>query len=187
MKTKQTIGQALHGLVIMLIMGMIVSGIVLPVQAQEQPARPKTVKEIMVKVAPQIIALPAGDATIVALSAARIRSADLRSVFHAYEAVSIEKLYELEATEKNKGNAAGDVLNSKKADEQKEKAVVDASAYFTNKIKKRLEDEKKKVVEVADVYLVRFEMSPEINAAGLVPDLRAVPIVKYAEEITRSE
>ena len=47
MKTKHTIGQSLSGLVIMLIMGMIVNGTVLPVLAQEQPARPKIVKEII--------------------------------------------------------------------------------------------------------------------------------------------
>ncbi len=137
-------------------------------------AQDKYVKEIVIKVEHNIIALPGNQVVKVPLSAARVRSTELRELNKKYNALSIEKLFRLKE----------DARVIKKDDNKEE---VDLGRLFTKKIKKEMESKDKQVIEAEDIFLIQFESEKEINISQLIDDYKQLPVVKYADEVIRKK
>jgi hypothetical protein len=153
-------------------------------------AQEKVIKEMLLQVKPDIIALPEGEAASVPLGAARVRSSELRELNAAYMVVSIEKIYKLKATQESGALADLEIKGTKDVSapqEEKEQlaGIVDPNQVFTSEIKKQMLEKGEQVVLVKDVYLLRFEFDEDKNMSGIVDAYKAVPAVIYANHITR--
>lgn len=140
------------------------------------------VKEIIIKVKPNIIRLPGGDAAKIPISAARIRSTELRKLNEDYNVVKIEKLFQLKTETKGK---KGLVIKGFK-DTEDPLAVPDLTKIFTNEIKKEKKKEGKQVVEIVDTFLFQLEIDNSINIQSVVNDYQALEVVVHAEYIVRN-
>jgi hypothetical protein len=138
-------------------------------------------EKIIIKVKNNTIDLPGGDVAKVPLSSARVRSTPLRDLNRKHNAVSLEKLFELEDKRRNsmiKGlRSIGDVNEE----------AVDLSSVFTKKIKKQMEAEGKKTVEVKNVYLLHFAFEPDEvpDMDELLSEYQEVDVVVYTKYIQR--
>lgn len=158
------------------------------VQAREG----KEIKEILIKVQPRIIALPENEEiTKVPLSAARIRSTELRELNKKYNAVMIERLYKLKDKIKNKDIEVGGVFRS---EENVEPPVVDMSKIFTKKRKEELEKNNKEltaqgkeVASVNDTFLIQFDASTNVDMNKVAAEYKALDVVTFAEYVVREE
>ncbi|MCK9595461.1 MAG: hypothetical protein PHH68_08190 [Candidatus Omnitrophica bacterium] len=146
-------------------------------------------KEILVKLDPGVIAMPMGEVARIPISGVRVRSSDLRALNTKYNAVSIEKIYEvkekgaLDEPLKLKGMKTGDpgaASNVKKA------ANPDLAKIFPR------EDTKvvvlapdKEFVESSEIFFMQFELNPGVVIEDMLAEYRAVPVVLYADVITR--
>jgi len=144
-------------------------------------------REILIKVKPNYIALPEGEASKIPIDAARIRSTDLRNLNEKYNAVWIEKLYELQprgvSVEPLKIKGVKDSLVTQK--QQAKKETVDLSKILTKDAKKEFVERGEVVIETKDIFSLQFELKPEIQIEDLLSDYRAVDAVLYSEAITR--
>ena len=150
---------------------------------QEGYAQEKVKKEIAIKVKHNIIALPAGDVARVPVSVARVRSTDLRELNKKYNAVSIEKLFEI----KSKSRALG--LKGFKGVEPVEEnaAPIDLTKLFTKKLKKKFIKEGKGVEQAQDVFLIQFELDKDTSINSLVNDYMGLDVVIDTKEVIRKE
>ena len=144
-------------------------------------------REILIKVKPDYIALPEGEAEKIPIGAARVRSTDLRNLNEKYNAVWIEKLYELQprgvSVEPLKIKGVKDSLVTQK--QQAKKETVDLSKILTKDAKKEFVERGEVVIETKDIFSLQFELKPEIQIEDLLSDYRAVDAVLYSEAITR--
>jgi hypothetical protein len=144
-------------------------------------------REILIKVKTNYIALPEGEAARIPIGAARIRSTDLRDLNEKYNAVSIEKLYELQPkglpVEPLKIKGVRDALSTQ--NQQTKKETVDLSKILTKDAKKEFVEKGEIVTETKDIFSIQFELKPEIQIDDLLSEYRAVEAVLYAEAITR--
>jgi hypothetical protein len=144
-------------------------------------------REILIKVKPDYIALPEGEAEKIPIGAARVRSTDLRNLNEKYNAVWIEKLYELQPKnaplEPLKIKGVKGSLTTQKQVTKKE--TVDLSKILTKDAKKESVEKGEIVTETKDIFSIQFELKPEIQIDDLLSEYRAVDAVLYAEAITR--
>jgi len=155
---------------------------------QEAKAQEKIKKEIILQVKSRIIALPGNEAAKVPISAARIRSDELRELNKEYNAVSIEKIYALkeylDVLEREKKKVSLKGIKTEQ-EEAKDKEKVNVQQVFTRKIKEQMIEAGKEVRQVTDSFIILFERDTSINMSRLLSDYRAVDTVIYADEITR--
>lgn len=149
-------------------------------------AQQKFAGEMLIQVNANIIALPQGEAAKVPISAARFRSTEMRELNEQYEALSIEKLYELKEEAKGTDVQGLNVLKSEKKDKKKDQNIVDLSRVFTKKVKKEFKKKGKEVKQVSDAFLLQFESEKEIPILEIVSAYKALDVVIHAEHITRS-
>ena len=144
----------------------------------------KVIKEMVIKVKNNIIALPAGEAALIPLSAARVRSTELRELNKAYNTVSIEKLYELKKSSRGAGSS---IKGLKKAVEASDDGSIDLGSVFTKEIKKEKEAAGVDVKMVKNSYILRFEFESEdeVNMGKLVADYKALDVVLFAQDVVR--
>ena len=120
-------------------------------------------KRILISVKPNTIALPGNQVTKVPISAARVRSTELRQLNKQYDVKKIEKLFKLEGTPGN--------IND----------------LFTNKERKKQIESGATVVEAQDSYLLYFKVVSDADMTGLIGAYYQLPSVMYAEEILMDE
>jgi hypothetical protein len=141
----------------------------------------------VIKVKPNYIVLPEGEAEKVPIRAARIRSTDLRNLNEKYNAVWIEKLYELQPkdlpVEHLKIKGVKETLSTQKQVSKKE--AVDLSKIVTKDAKKEFGAQGEAVTESREIFSLQFELKPEIQIEDLLTEYRAVEVVLYAEAISR--
>lgn len=146
-------------------------------------------KEILIKLNPGIIAMPKGEVARIPASGVRVRSSSLRDLNKKYNAVSIEKIYEVKKKNavdeplKLKGMKTGDSSASGAANKQ---SAPDLSKIFPR------EDTKvvalapdKEFVESAEMFFMQFELKPDVVIEDMLAEYRAVSVVLYADVITR--
>jgi len=150
-------------------------------------AQDKIKKEIIIQVKPNIIALPEGEIAKVPLSAARVRSTELRELNKKYKAVSIEKVYKLKEESKIKIDKGAEIKGYKDKHEQpkEKKGLVDFNAVFSKDLRKKLKAEGKETEQVKDVYIINFEFEPEdyIDMDILLDDYKSLDVVLNAQEV----
>jgi len=150
---------------------------------QQGYAQGKVKKEIAIKVKHNIIALPAGEVSKVPISAARVRSTELRELNKKYNVVSIEKLFKLkEKSEKLslKGFKGVEPL-------QEDASPIDLSKLFTRRLKKKFIKENKEVKQAADTYLMQLELDSQISINSVVGDYSSLDVVIDVKEVIRNE
>ena len=158
--------------------------------AQTLKAEDKITKEIVIKVLPGIIALPEGEVAKVPITAARVRSTELRQLNETYNAKTIEKLYEIAEEEKLKEKQP---LSLKGLKDAKKKAPVsehvDLNQVFTREIKKEFLEEKKQVRQASDTYILGFEFNvdEDMDIIGVANAYRALEAVTFAQDILRKK
>ncbi|RKY39847.1 MAG: hypothetical protein DRP85_09525 [Candidatus Makaraimicrobium thalassicum] len=150
---------------------------------QEGYAQEKVKKEIVIKVKHNIIALPAGEVSRVPISAARVRSTNLRELNKKYNAVNIEKLFELRKKDKKLG------LKGFKGVEPVEEnaAPIDLTKLFTKKLKKKFIKEGKGVEQAQDIFLIQLELDKDMSINSVVSDYMGLDTVVDAKEVIRKE
>lgn len=165
---------------------LIAAGLVCAVFVSAQAQTPVR-KEIVIKVKANIIALPEGEAAKIPVSAARVRSTELRQLNAKYNAVYIEKLFEVKKEETPSSGSGIKGLKSFEKEQQKD--TVDVAALFTQEVKKELKAQGKDVVEVKDTYIIGFEFESEkkANLQELLSAYRAVDVVSFAQDIVRKK
>jgi hypothetical protein len=147
---------------------------------------------LLIKVEPRTIVLPENPEIVkVPVSAARVRSTELRQLNEKYNAVEIERLFEvrqIDKPSKGKITEVESVLVAKEA--QKKNKGMDLTNIFTAETRKKLKKEDlesngAEITEKLDVYLIIFEFDPaigiDINTA--VTEYKALPVVKDAEYV----
>jgi len=146
-------------------------------------AQKKVKKEIAIKVKHNIIALPKGEVWRVPLSAARVRSTELRKLNKKYNAVSIEKLFRL----KEKSSKLS--LKGFKGVEpvEEDTSPIDLSKLFTKKLKKKFIKEEKDVEQAPDIFLIQLELDENININSVVSDYMKLDVVIDAKEVIRKK
>ena len=150
---------------------------------QQGYAQGKVKKEIAIKVKHNIIALPAGEVSRVPISAARVRSTNLRELNKKYNAVNIEKLFELRKKDKKLG------LKGFKGVEPVEEnaAPIDLTKLFTKKLKKKFIKEGKGVEQAQDIFLIQLELDKDMSINSVVSDYMGLDTVVDAKEVIRKE
>lgn len=150
---------------------------------------------LLINVEPKIIALPENPAIArVPISAARVRSTELRQLNEKYNAVEIERLFEIRQKDKAGKGKITPVEGALVAKEtQKKKKGMDLTNILTQEATKKLDKEKDlegeglEIVEKEDTYFIIFEFDPavgiDMNAA--VSEYKALPAVKDAEYIIK--
>lgn len=106
------------------------------------------VKEILITVKPRIIVLPKDATYRLSLSAARIRSTELRNTNKEYNAITIEAVCEL-VEKKTK-----DAENTLVSEEKKNRKV--GRATKIRKLLKKQKDETMEMIPVKDTYIIQF-------------------------------
>ena len=151
----------------------------------------KITKEIIIKVQHKIIALPDNPAIVkVPLSAARVRSTDLRNLNKKYNAVSIEKVFEVRGKPRAKAKELKDSLVSREKPAATDKKL-DLSKIFTAQAKSELEASGKvkaegvEMLPAEDVFLIQFEFDKEVNMNQLISEYRQLPVVIDCQYVTR--
>ncbi len=145
-------------------------------------------KAMIIQVTPGTIALPEGEAARIPLSAARIRSTDLRDLNAKYNAVAIEKLYrplEPAAAAAVPGSGSKSVMLTKK--EEPEGATLDMSKIIRKELRKKVRNEGRQVEEQPDAYLVEFELKPTIEMKDVVVAYWVLPVVTFVQEVNPEE
>ena len=173
------------GLLVCLVMAvlMFVVSFVHNANAQE-----KIVKEMVLQVNPDIISLPGNEAARVPITAARIRSTQLRNLNEEYNAVRIEKLFRLKETAQVDDLEIKGLKDTEEAGAKKVlNETVNVAEVFTRTIKKEQEEKGKQVEELNNVFIVQFESDEEISMNGIVNAYKALPVVMFAQHITRTE
>jgi|GEM_PF-2303086 len=146
-------------------------------------------KEILIKLNPGIIAMPKGEVARIPISGVRVRSSELRALNEKYNAVSIEKIYEV----RSKG-AADEPLQLKglktgdpsAVTESKKETAMDLTKIFPR------EDTQvvalapdKEFVESSEMFFMHFELDPDVVIEDMLAEYRAAAVVLYADVITR--
>jgi len=174
------------GLIIFLSLGLINTA-----AAQEK----KVGKEIVIMVQHNIIALPDNiEIATVPLSAARVRSSELRELNKKYNAVNIERLYSIRVKEERGPGSrdAGPALASKEKPAPL-KQQIDLTKVLTKETKKELERagqldaEGREIVQAEDTFLIQFESEKDININELVKAYKELPVVVDAQYVTRKK
>ena len=132
-----------------IVLSLSVIGLIILLNNPSLRAQVKVKKEAVIRVDPNIIALPQGDAAKIPVVAARVRSTQLRDLNKQYNAVKIEKLYKLE--EKTKGPMK---IKGIKGKEEFEEGPVDLATVFTTEIRKEMKAQGNKVVELKNTFLI---------------------------------
>jgi len=144
-------------------------------------------KEIVIKVQANIIALPEGEAAKIPVSAARVRSTELRQLNEKYNAVYIEKLFEVK--KQGTPESGSGIKGLKSLEKEQTKETVDLTTLFTQEIKKELKAQGKEVNELKDTYLIGFEFESEkkANLQELLGAYRALKVVSFVQDIVRTK
>jgi hypothetical protein len=146
-------------------------------------AQEKVKKEIVIKVSSGIIDLGVGEAAKIPVSAARVRSTELRQLNKDYNVVAIEKLYKLKTVQKE-----GSVIKGLKSMEPvDEPAEVELDKIFTKEIKKEMQAAGQEVKELKNTYLFHCEFEEEPDMNEVLINYRALDVVRYAEYIKRTK
>ncbi len=165
---------------LVIVCGVVVAAMVAPVEAAE-----KIVKEMVIQVQSKVIALPGNKAMKVPISAARIRSTELRTLNEQYNAISIEKIFELNSEKSSSGLEIKGVKDTDKLLTKTVEGAVDLSKIFTQEVKKEMEKQKKPVIELENVFLIQFEFEQDAPMTGLLDAYKALTVVSYVEQIVR--
>ncbi|MFH1092672.1 MAG: hypothetical protein V1739_00795 [Candidatus Omnitrophota bacterium] len=153
-------------------------------------AQEKFTGEIIIQVNENIISLPEGEAAVVPIEAARVRSSELRDINQEYNARSIEKVYMLEETVNNDKGLKMKKFKNKESGEDKvalSEGTLKLENVFTKKIKQEKIKEGKKVIQVDNVYIIGFEFDKETNMPAVASAYERLPVVISAQHIIRSE
>ena len=152
-------------------------------------ARAGTIAEIVIKVDKGIIKLPGNVEIIkVPVSVARIRSTELRQLNKKYNALVIERLFEVK---ENTGAAeitgkSQDVLVS--LEENSARETVDLSKIYTQKKRKKMQvNEKNLLMASKDIFLIQFKTDVSVDMSRLVKEYKALSVVISAQHVTRTE
>ncbi|MGE5280052.1 MAG: hypothetical protein ACM3L6_04835 [Deltaproteobacteria bacterium] len=148
---------------------------------------PQPVKKAMViQVTPGTIALPEGEAARIPVAAARVRSTDMRDLDEQYNAVAIEKLYQLyDPATALPGSGSQAVLRS--ADKKAGAAALDLTKVMRKGMRKKMREEGKEVIEQPDAYLIEFELAPDVAMKDVVVAYWVLPVVTFAQEVEPEE
>ena len=138
----------------------------------------KIIKEMLIHVQSNIIAMPGNQAARVPIGAARVRSTDLRDINEEYNVVAIEKLFEIEKKSIRSNDLKGKEVKNKELSLQ---------AVFTKEKKKELKKQGLEIVEVNDAFLLQFEFDSEPSMSAIVNAYRDVSVVLNAEHVVRTE
>jgi len=151
--------------------------------AQEQQ---RVKKAMVLQVAPGTIALPEGEAARVPVSAARIRSTDMRDLNTKYTVVAMEKLYQLaDDAAPLPGSGSTAVLSA--GEKKPEAPALDLSKVLRSEMRKKAIEDGREVVELPDTYLVEFEVEPNVEMKDVVVAYWVLPVVTFAQEVTPEE
>ncbi|MBI4845549.1 MAG: hypothetical protein HY810_03630 [Candidatus Omnitrophica bacterium] len=153
-------------------------------------AQEKVIKEIIVQVNSDVIALPDGDAANIPISAVRIRSSELRDLNQTYNAVSLEKLYVLETAmavdkQMKKKDFKGETLKTEKVEQVD--SPINIGLVFSKEMKKQEEEKGNKVLQMDNAYIIQLEVDPGQNMTEVATAYKALPVVIYADPIIRSK
>ena len=150
---------------------------------------PETVtKAIVIQVVPGTIALPGGDAARMPVSAARFRSSELRDLNEDYNAVAIEKLYQVyDPSGPRPGSGSKRALRSKDPKEKNGGGTLDMAKVLRKKMRKKVRKEGQEVVEQPDVYLIEFELSLDTEIKDVVVTYWMLDVVTFAQEVSVNE
>ena len=150
----------------------------------------RIIKEILIKVQPEIIAMPGNMAIVRApLSTCRVRSTPLRNLNKKYNAISIERLFEVKYETREKSEVPKSFVSKEK--EKADQEPVDLSKIFTKATKDELMDlgkfSKEEIGQAEDIYLIQFEFSAEdeVNMKIIISDYEELPVVTFAKFVTR--
>jgi len=133
---------------------------------------------IVLKVRPKIIALPGNEVARVPISAARVRSDELRALNERYNVIRIERLYEYK-NEDEENVEKGESLVSAGAFP----ATIDLSRVFTREIRKEMQKGDIEVEQVKDTFLLQF--AGDVNMTEVVTDYLALEVVVDALAVKR--
>jgi len=141
-------------------------------------------KALILQVQPGTIALPAGDAARVPVSAARVRSTELRELNATYNVVAIEKLYRVApAAEKPASAGKENVLLSVGKRGASEEPTLNVTQVIRKEVRKNLREKGEELVEYPDVYLMEFVLEPSVEMKDVVVAYWVLPVVTYAQEV----
>ncbi len=148
---------------------------------------PELIKKAMIiQVTPGTIALPSGEAARVPISGARIRSTDMRDLNAKYNAVAIEKLYQLYDPEVAlPGSGSKSVLRS--VEKKPAGPALDLAKVIRKGMRKKVREEGQEVVEQPDAYLIEFEVEPTAEMKEVVVAYWILPVVTFAQEVDTEE
>jgi len=148
---------------------------------------PQLVKKAMiVQVTAGTIALPEGEAAEIPVSAARVRSSDMRDLNAKYNAVAIEKVYQLYEPETAlPGSGSKAVLRSE--EKKPAETTLDLAKVIRKGMRKKLREEGREVVEQPDTYLLKFEVGPDTQMKDVVLAYWVLPVVTFAQEVEPEE
>ena len=148
---------------------------------------PELIKKAMIiQVTPGTIALPSGEAARMPVSAARIRSTDMRDLNAKYNAVAIEKLYQLyDAGVALPGSGSKRVLRS--AEKKPAGPALDVAKVIRKGMRKKVREKGQEVVEQPDAYLLEFEVEVTAEMKEIVVAYWVLPVVTFAQEVDPEE
>ena len=127
--------------------------------------------------------MPKGEVSRVPISAARVRSTEIRDLNKQYHAVSIEKLYKLD----EQAESDGLVIKGMKGQVQAEEGLINLAQVFTREVKKERQAAGEVTRELINTFLIKFESDKRINIKKLVSDYQALEVVVHAEEVIRKK
>ena len=151
-------------------------------------AEEKIQKEMVIKVKPRIIALPGNQVAKVPISAARVRSTELRELNEKYNAISIERLFKIgEKIEKEKPLTIKGIKGAAPREEEPAEETVDLSRILTKEKRKELLAKKEDVVEINDTFLIQFDVDTRIDMNRVAFEYKSLDVVTFADYVVRKE
>lgn len=149
---------------------------VLSVQSRAEGER------ILIQVEPNTIAMPKNiEIARVPVSAARIRSTELRVLNEKYNAVSIERLYKVDGTDKSEEVQNEGILVSR--EKKKVETQIGSTKVFTKEKRKELltQSQDLNIVEVKNAFLLQFKPDKNFNINQVLNEYDALSVVLFAQ------
>jgi len=141
-------------------------------------------EEILIQVEPNIIAMPKNiEIARVPISAARIRSTELRELNKKYNAVTIERLFKVKEESDEIPLAETKTSLFSKEKKKVESKQFEPAKVFTKSTRKELltRNQNVEVVEVKDAFLIQLKPDKNFNINQVINEYDALSAVLFVE------